>query len=499
MYNSKLLVFIQTLSSEELKSFGQFVQSPYFNSNKKVGQLYQYLYKSAPNFEAKRLEKQKVFKYLFPGETFNNSKLQQLMSKLVKLLEQFWVQERFGKAIMQQQLELTKSYRERNLPLYWEKNQEVLATLLQEQNKTSNQNQNNKAGDTHYYQFQLAIELHDNIEQAEQRNKEPNLQNVSDNLDQYYFINKLKYYCKAINFQRFKSVDYEFILIDKILQEVEKGQTKSGKKWLEIPAVAIYYYGVQTLLRPRGEQAALTHFKELKQLLKKHAHYFARKEIQNMFMLARNFCIQELNSGDRSYLEEIFDLYKMEIDQQLILEEGKLSAATCKNITTVALSLAAFDWLEKFIYDYQWAIDTDAFNFALARLRFAQKEYTTVLELLQDTGEEVLLMLSGKALLLKTYFELSLDVKTEFLYEDKVDNFLVSFTAFLNRKKDTLPKHYIFYLNFAKMLKEMRKAAHYSTVKDISKLQVLSRQLSTITEMAEQTWLREKMDDLMRE
>ncbi len=494
MHTSKLLVFIQTLSTEELKSFGQFVQSPYFNSNKKVVQLYQYIRKSAPNFEAKRLERQKAFKHLFPGQAFKEIKLQQLMSEIVKLLEKFWVQEDFKQATTQQQLLLTKNFRQKKLNPYWEKNQQALATLLQEKNK------NNKVGDTHYYQFQLAVELHENIETAEQRNKEPNLQNVSDNLDQYYFINKLKYYCKALNYQRFKSVNYDFTLIEEVLQEVAKGQTKTGEKWLDNPTIAIYYYGVQTLLKPQNEETATIHFKPLKQLLKKHAPYFPRQEIQNMFVLARNFCIKQINSGNRNYLAEVFDLYKIEIDQKLILEEGKLSASTYKNITTVALSLEKFVWLEAFIYDYKWAVNTDTFNFTLAQLRFAQKKYVEVLQLLQDADcEEILLLLANKALLLKTYFELSLDPQNEFIYEDKLENFLVSFTTFLHRKKDTLPKHYIFYLNFAKMVKDMIKATHYNVEKDMSKLQVLSKKLTSITKMTEKPWLRKKMKELMGE
>ena len=234
------------------------MQSPYFNSNKKVVELYKYIRTAAPRFTTQRLERQQTFKHLYPSQKFKEIKLQQLMSELLKLIEKFWVQQDFDTKRLPKNLSLIKSYRQKGLYVYWEKEMpKVEITLTTETSKL-------EAADIHLYDFFLALEQHQAIEAAEQRNREPNLQEVSDKLDCYYIVNKLKYYCKALNYQRFQTTSYDWAMIETVLQEVEK------KKWLDIPAVAIYYHGVKTLLE---NEAVEIHFEQLKQLL----HQYARK------------------------------------------------------------------------------------------------------------------------------------------------------------------------------------------------------------------------------
>lgn len=482
MHSSKLLTFLRTFTPDERKAFAAFVQSPYFNSNKKVAKLYLYIRTTAPDFIAPKLERKKAFKHLFPKEVYREIKLHQLMSEMVKLVEKFWIQQGIEQQHFPQQLQLTRSYRQRNLEQYWQKNRRQLQTAL------SSQPDDIEAAEVYFYQYQLEADLHQSIEIAEQRTREPNLQSISDSLDRFYCINKLKYYCKALNYQRFKTISYEWTMITDILKEVEKGEL------LQIPAVAIYYQGVQTLLE---KDDAVQHFEQLKSLLRLHAKRFSRAEIQNMFILARNYCIRQVNKGSRDFLKEIFELYKIEIAQEIILEEGKLSPTTYKNITTVALALEEFEWFEQFIHDYQWAVTPETFNFTLAQLRFEQKKYKTVIRLLQQAEyEEALLLLTAKALLLKTYFELSLQSTDNFEYEDKLDNYLVSFTVFLQRKKEALTKHYIYYVNFVKVVKAIVKAIHYGAEVDTAKLHQLEQKLNMTKQITEKPWLRDKLKEL---
>ncbi len=481
MQNSKLLTFLKTFTKAELKAFGLFVKSPYFNTSKKVVQLYEYIRVAAPSFTARRLSKQKAFDYLYPNKPYKEILLLQLMSELVKLIEIFWVHEDIQKEALQKELQLIKIYRNKQLTPYWERARNRLADSINDLG----------TNDRYYYQFKLALDLHDAIENEKQRNREPNLQNISNSIDYYYFVTKLKYYCKALNYQRFQSVNYEWLMIEELLITIEEKQDAL----LKIPAIAIYYHGVKTLLQ---NEHTKIHFEKLKQLLHQHATRFDKGEIQNMFVLARNYCIRQLRKGSKKYLAEVFDLYKIEISQNLLLEEGKLSASTYKNITTVALSLKKFTWLEEFIYEYKWAVNSETYNFNLAQLRFHQQKYQEVLLLLQDADyEEALLLLGTKTLLLKTHFELSLQNPDSLIHEDKLDNFLVNFTALLHRRKETLPKHYIYYLNLVRMVREIMNIVHYKINIDINKLTLLKKQLDEANDVTEKPWLQEKLTQLI--
>ncbi|MBN8568209.1 MAG: hypothetical protein J0M18_01155, partial [Ignavibacteria bacterium] len=59
---------LKTLNKTELKSLGDFINSPYFNSIEKLKDLYIEVSKSYPDFTSKRLEDEAIHKKLYPGK-----------------------------------------------------------------------------------------------------------------------------------------------------------------------------------------------------------------------------------------------------------------------------------------------------------------------------------------------------------------------------------------------------------------------------------------------
>ncbi|MFT4761074.1 MAG: hypothetical protein ACI9XO_003786 [Paraglaciecola sp.] len=55
MENSKLVQLLKTFSTQELREFKDFMQSPLFNKNQDLVDFYLYLKKIAPNFPTKKL------------------------------------------------------------------------------------------------------------------------------------------------------------------------------------------------------------------------------------------------------------------------------------------------------------------------------------------------------------------------------------------------------------------------------------------------------------
>lgn len=479
MQNSKVVALLKTFSKREGKLLEKYIRSPFFNTNPTMVLFLKYLQKSAPDFKGRRLERKKAYIALFPNEPFKEIKIQQYMSDLVGLVEAFWVHQAAKRKDVEKYLTIAEQYRKRNLAHYWKKNMEVAADKIA-----------HSAPETTifcYQQLQIDTALHQAIEAEGQRDQEPNLQQVSDSLDAFYIVSKLKYYCKALNYQRFKTTSYDLQMIVEILAQVER------KPYPHIPAIRIYYHAVQTLLDPKAE----AHFNQLKKLLHQHSAQLHPTEVQDMFVLARNYCIQQLNTGNKAYLREIFDLYKIEIANYTPAQAEKLPPSTYKNIATVALLLKEHQWLENFIYTFKNTVTEPLFTFNLASLRFSQKRFEEVVELLQPTEyEEVLLHLSVKSLLLKTYFELEQENPHDFDYEDRLDLYITSFTAFLNRKKEQLTKHYIYYLNLTRYLRELLKWGR-SLEKTNAKLQQLNESITATTKIAEKVWLQEKVQALL--
>ncbi len=479
MHNSKFIQLLKSCSKKELQSFYKFTQSPYFTTNVKIGKLFGYIRKYAPAFESRMLDRHKMFAFLFPGEAYQEIKLQKYMSDLVGLLEQFWVYEELHtQEALSMNITLAKVYHQRDYRHYWEKEVEGIQKKIAQAKL--------KDASLYYDQFQFNLAIHHAIEEEGQRDQEPNLQNVFDQLDYFYLINKLKYYYKAINFQEFKSHEYDYRLIEPILTYIEANE-------IDVPAIQIYYYGI----RCYTDLDHADYFVQLKTLLKAHVNDFDQKENQAMFSIAINYCILQINKGDRDFIKEIFELYQFEITEGIIIEDGKIPAATYRNITTTASLLDELDWLEHFLEEYKEGVDEKDYALNVAQLYFRQARYSAIIQLFKAADyDDVLFMLSAKAILLKTAYELRTQFIDDYDYEEKLDAELTNFNTFLHRKKRALPKHYIFYLNLTRNLRELFRLTQEADLNQ-PKLIQLEEQVRALKEIAEKRWLLQKIRELV--
>ena len=89
MVNSNLLQLVSKLTSSELKEFGDYVRSPFFNKNEGVIKLFDYLKRHHPDFDQMNFEKEFVYKKLFPSVEYDDAFMRKLMFNLAKLVEDF--------------------------------------------------------------------------------------------------------------------------------------------------------------------------------------------------------------------------------------------------------------------------------------------------------------------------------------------------------------------------------------------------------------------------
>ena len=133
MVNSKLIKLLKSLSEAEFKGLQVFVQSPAYNTNTNVLRLYRALKKYFPDFESPKLEKEKIFKKLFPNQAFSDVKLRQLRSKLSKIIEEYLIYLEFQKDEFRKKKLLTEIYGKRNLYVEFKRGTENLLWELEKQ------------------------------------------------------------------------------------------------------------------------------------------------------------------------------------------------------------------------------------------------------------------------------------------------------------------------------------------------------------------------------
>ena len=88
MQQSKLVRYIRELPAKKRERFRQFVSSPYFNQHQKTTEMLEYIIKQIERSNPK-LEREEVFKHLFPREKYQEQKLHNIMSYLKKQYHRF--------------------------------------------------------------------------------------------------------------------------------------------------------------------------------------------------------------------------------------------------------------------------------------------------------------------------------------------------------------------------------------------------------------------------
>jgi hypothetical protein len=216
---------------------------------------------------------------------------------------------------------------------------------------------------------------------------------------------------------------------------------------------------------------------------------FPRAEAKDMYVFALNYCIRKLNSGQLSYLNELFVLYKALIEREIIFEDGKLAPSDFKNIVTTGLRSGQLDWTEQFIQIYKDYLPAEhrqnTYIYNLAFLHYYRKEFSKALKLLQ-TAEftDVFYQLDAKALLLRTYYEL--DETEPFL------NLADAFTNYLKRNKQISDYQRTVYLNFVKYAKKLMLLRTGSRLS----LEAVRNELQELKQAASLQWLQEKAAEI---
>ncbi|MEM6726371.1 MAG: hypothetical protein AAF598_20175, partial [Bacteroidota bacterium] len=332
----------------------------------------------------------------------------------------------------------------------------------------------------YYDQFKqeaLEMELH---KRTHQRAAPKNMSTLSDHLDQFYFTEKLRYYCEALAWERVTSRRFEIGFIEQILDHVAEID-------YPVPALAIYYQMTLTMLESEDEQ----HYFELKSLLREYSALFPKQEARNMYAVAQNFCTSKINEGALNYLQETFELHQMLLDEAILLNNNEISPWDYKNIIVVGLRLGEFDWTYEFIETYRPRLAErfreNAYTYNLSKYYFYRRDFEKVIPLLQQVEyQDVFYNLDSKAMLLKTYYELD--------EWEPMDALIHSFKAMLRRKQQISDHHRQNYFNFIKIVKKLSRSYRFTN----EELDALASEIRASQAIADSNWLLAKVKELRR-
>lgn len=468
MKKSRLIHIFRTFNKKEIRLLRKWIESPAHNQREDVLSLFEYLVKNDRYTTDKYVQKEKVFGKVYAGETYNDAKMRQVIFFLLKVIEEFLIYQEVFSNEVDNKITLARVYRKRKLDNPFEK---TIANAVKYQEQQPYRNE-------YFYRNQYVIEQEKYLflEKQPKRNILMNLQEVSDTLDTTYIADKLRQSCLMIAHQRAFKVDYEMKFIEEVLKYVE-----DQKLHEKIPAIAIYYWIYKLSI---GEDI----YEYLKKEIVSNTQYFPHSENRDIYLMAINYCIKKINTGNSKFIRESFELYKLGFEKEVLIENNRISRWTFYNVFINAIKVQEFDWAENFIEKFQKYVDEkyrQGFVYhALARLNFERKNYNKTIELLQEAEfDDIIMSLGARTMQLQIYFETD-----EF---DLLDALLDSTRTYLQRK-EVIGYHKATFKNLLRYTRKLVKVNHYDR-EEKEKLRVEIQEANPLTEKA---WLLAQLDKM---
>jgi len=419
MRQTNLVEALRTLSVRERVRWRQYVHADFFNKHAALRALCDIVLAEAPGFRGERLEKRSVFAKLYGAETeYNELKINNLISDLYELLLGFLAHARRESDPMGGQYHGLMALLERNL------DKQAGAALDKYRAMLDRRPDRTADWYRHAMRFWEAGEmLHSRLPR---RTAGEHLRRQAEALHHAHVLEKLRLSIAMMSRNTLAVIGPgDAPQWQNDFTELRGDRRIAG----ELPAVEVYF-AAQDLLKDPSQAT----FAALTTALDAHYPTFQKEELNELYQCALNYCIRRINNGQPEAYADALTLYRTLLDRGLLLQNGRLSQWTYKNIATTGLRTGAFDWTENFLTEYRDMLlpaeRDNAFAFNLATLYFEKQDFTKALRTLQNVEfTDITYHVGAKILQLKSFYLLG---ETDALH------FLLDATGQLLRRNKSL-------------------------------------------------------------
>lgn len=115
MLKTSALEILRTLDKDELKRFEAFLMSPYYNTRNNVIYLFELIKKYVPEFKSEQLDKEILWKKLFPEKDYNYGTMKNIIYDFTRLIERFLETESFAEDDIQRMNHLLLKLQDKKL------------------------------------------------------------------------------------------------------------------------------------------------------------------------------------------------------------------------------------------------------------------------------------------------------------------------------------------------------------------------------------------------
>lgn len=444
-----------------MQSFTDFVGSPYFNKNRQLLQLTEYLARIYPSFESDVFELTSLPQNLLNEEVLTEKKIAYLLTNLYQLIEKYLIYTRMDTKIYLSQYHLVNELMKRGLNVIYEPQ---LKSLKENLNQPFHYNKEQFT--LKYLTADLSASLTNNTPEE----RDSLLQESIGQLLEFYQINMLRYGHEMHSRKYVQSTDN--------IQLPFASQLETYLESYEPDNPLIKIYHCLYLLAKNPDEEG--HFIKLLELIRTHQSKIGAQELKTIYLSTINQSLRKMRLEPEKYTKVTLDLYQQGIDNNALIEDGQVSQWTFTNTVKLALRAAQYQWAEDFINNYHHLLPEaerkNALSLNKAELAFATGDPAKALDFLQQVRT-----------IGPRYHILENIIRIKCLWETgeykAALSTLASFKVYLSRSKNMAPQIKKSCQNFCQLL-------HRISVKGTPKKRLETKERILNTKLlAEKQWL----------
>ena len=387
MNNSTLISIVKSFSKEDIKSFDDFVKSPYFNKKSAVVKLWEAIYQKAPAFKEEELKRESLYCEIFPGKDFNYGTMKNIIYELTKLAEKFLELEFYkGDNYFNYYYELGGLLSKGQMKLYASRYDEIEKKLINAyefDGVNYDQLFNLKWANLNY--------IFSNISKDESKNE---VYMISKYLIYDFFVKLIKSYVNVkgieleYNYKDDNSTIYNYLKhvdLEGFIKELKADSDKDQKILL------VHYKLFRAVSTPEDS----SFYFDLKESLQKYEEYFWEDEKRILYSGLRIALMYTAFYNDINYDGELLDIYKAMLNNNVILNYyGNIELIVFVNYICYASRAGDMDFLSTFLDNYLEKIPEEHranLNlFGEANLHYIKNEFDKSLEALLKVDEKMI-------------------------------------------------------------------------------------------------------------
>jgi len=411
MENSQLIESLRTLDKNEIKEFGKFIRSPYFNNRSEVIRFFNYIKKFFPEFKSNELKEEIIFKNVYPDKKYSSVMTRKLISLTLNLLLDFLTIEDFKENKNDYNVKMLDMLRKRKLP-----------ALFQKRSRITGKNLNISTLDIYYYEQKLKFTSIQNgyFLNSDESSFVDGLQNELNDLIEFFLTGVILQYIRLSEWSRQLNKKFDLKFYDEILKYMSADDERE---------VTLYsmYFNMLMLLNTEDEN----YFKKLiisRDTLKAK---LGKIDDYNVQIVSMQYCHKKVQKGYPEYRKQMFEITKKLLTADLI-PDGFIEPYFFTNIVRNASLLNEFDWLDNFLSEYKHRLNPELSdeitNYSQAMIESAKGNFEkSLMHFSKIKIERSNMKLDMKNLLIIIYYELNfieelislIDTNKHFLQRDR--------------------------------------------------------------------------------